>query len=35
VRQRLPDSLLPALADRIPKVFDPGGGAAPAPVPKE
>ena len=26
---------LPAPADRIPKVFDPGGGAAAAPVPKE
>jgi hypothetical protein len=25
---------LPAAADRIPKVFDPGGGAAPAPTPK-
>jgi hypothetical protein len=26
---------LPAAADRIPNVFDPGGGAAPAPMPKE
>ena len=25
---------LPAAADRIPKVFDPGGGAAPVPTPK-
>jgi hypothetical protein len=24
---------LPAAADRVPRVFDPGGGAAPAPVP--
>jgi hypothetical protein len=26
---------LPAAEDRIPKMFDPGGGAAPAPMPKE
>ena len=26
-------SALPAAADRVPRVFDPGGGAAPAPVP--
>jgi hypothetical protein len=26
---------LPAAADRIPKIFDPGGGAGPAPIPKE
>jgi hypothetical protein len=26
---------LPAAEDRIPKMYDPGGGAAPAPMPKE